>query len=136
MAKLKVYNPPPSWPAPPPGWTPPPAWVPDPQWGPAPEGWTFWDEVRPNPRAWVYGFAAAVVPFVLLMAVGSIIARRTPTPYIFGLFFGRFLAAGVITGAIGYFSSSRWRPWLYVLVAVGSYVAVGVLSSLGQQSGT
>ena len=135
MAKLKVYNPPPNWPAPPTGWTPPPDWQPDPEWGPAPEGWTFFEEQRANPQAWLYGFGAALVPFLVLIVIGSVLARSAPSPYVFGLFFGRFVAAGLITGAIGYFSSARWRPWLYVLIAVGSYVAVGVLSSLGKQTG-
>jgi chromate transport protein ChrA len=95
-----------------------------------------WREERANPRAWAYGFAAAVVPFVLLMGIGSLIARLPPSPYVFGLFLGRYLAAGVITGAIAHASRSRWRPWVYVLVAVAGYVAVGVLSTMGHQPTT
>lgn len=45
----KIFNPPPTWPAPPAGWSPEPGWRPDPAWGPAPEGWELWIAA---PRRW------------------------------------------------------------------------------------
>ena len=134
MAKLKVYNPPPSWPAPPPGWTPPPDWQPDPAWGPAPEGWSFWLERRANPRAWGYAAVGGLTVALVFFALGAIISGAVPSAELLGTFFGRGLVAALVVGLIAHASTRRWPEWMYLVVALGVYVVISGLGTIGRQA--
>ena len=135
MALIKVYNPPPNWPAPPTGWQPPADWRPDPDWGPAPEGWEFWREERANPRAFAYAFASAGALLVVLLAIGSVLARTLPNPEVIGEILARCAVAGLVTGIIALVTTRRWGAWLYPLVVLGVSLALVALTTAGRQSG-
>ena len=135
MALTRVYNPPPTWPPPPPGWTPPADWEPDPAWGPAPEGWTFWEERRANPRAWAYAFVGAGTVALVFFALGALISGGTPDAVLLGTFFGRALVAGAVVGLVAHVSTRRWPEWMYLVVALGAYVVISGLGTIGRQAG-
>ena len=135
MAKIRTYNPPPSWPAPPPGWTPPPGWQPDPAWGPAPEAWPVWIETRANAAAPLWSLVATSVPLATFLGIGIVVMGSLPGGEAFGLILGRCLFAAVTTAVVAYFRTSRWRFWNYILFVFLMYVAQTVLQAAGSQGG-
>jgi hypothetical protein len=135
VAKIRTYNPPPNWPAPPPGWTPPPGWQPDPSWGPAPEAWPVWIERRANPFSCMFALAASAVLLVGLLAIGTVAMRSAPSEEAFETILGRCIFTAVITAAIAYFWSTRWRWWTYLLAGLAVYAGLTFLTTgMGQQT--
>lgn len=135
MPLMQRYNPPPNWPAPPEGWTPPPGWHPDPAWGPPPAGWPLWTRERANPKAWLFAFAAAAAFYAVLLVVVLIATGGRLNPQTAGAFFAVFLIAGIITGAIGWTRPRRWSIWMYPLLVLAFFVALRLISTLGQARG-
>ena len=136
MALVHRFNPPPSWPPPPSGWEPPPGWFPDPSWGPPPPGWPLWVRVRANPRAWAWSLLSAAAWFVVLVAIGVTVAGGAFSAAAAGEIFGRELFAGVLTGALAWTRTHRWRGYAYPLVVLGFSVAFSVLTTVGRMNGT
>jgi len=75
------------------------------------------------------------VPLATFLGIGTVVLGSLPGGGALGLILGRCLFAAVITAAVAYVRTSRWRFWSYVLFVFLMYVALTVLQTVENQAG-
>lgn len=126
---MRVFNPPPNWPAPPDGWQPPKGWEPEAQWGPAPEGWRLFERVNPHPflRSWAIALALFAVVFMAFAATVGVNAYRLGE-----IFTSVALIPALAARLVLRTRPVRWPVWktaAVVLVSAGAPSLIGILGS-------
>ncbi len=77
---------------------------------------------------------AAAFCFVFLL-IGSLIVGSPSSPEVAGLFLPRWLVAGLIAGAIGWSTRSRWPIWLFPMIVFGFGLMLGFVTTIEPMSG-
>lgn len=121
---VKVFNPPPNWPAPPHGWRPPPGWQPDAAWGPPPHGWALW--VHANRHAFRNSALTAAITYACSLGVLQVAGWLTA--YGAGVLFVPAVLATVAVALIARNSRSPWPWWKYACAIVVAMVLASLLT--------
>lgn len=127
----RLYNPPPTWPAPALGWQPTKDWEPDPAWGPAPAGWRLFERVNPHPflRSWAMALALFGVVIAVFAATVGVSAYQAG-----GIFTRVALFPALATGLLLRTRRVRWSPWTTAGAVLLTAVAASILGVVGSGS--